>query len=105
MENIVTLDILERRLGAFCIDFQKAQDKKFKDTKNELETRLANAMAEIMATNMSQLMQMMEANIQKMKDTLSSILGGEQQGESGPSKTALGLGSIEQSSASNAAGK
>eukprot|EP00957_Ditylum_brightwellii_P124872 9519189-Ditylum_brightwellii.AAC.1 len=73
--------------------------------KNELETRLTSAMAEIMATNMSQLMQMMEANSQKMQDTLSSILGGEQQGESGLSKTALGLGSIEQSSAFDAAGQ
>eukprot|EP00957_Ditylum_brightwellii_P194756 14835181-Ditylum_brightwellii.AAC.1 len=62
-------------------------------------------MTGIMATNMSQLIQMMEANSQKTQDTLSSILGGEQQGESSPSRTALGLGSIEQSSASNAAGK
>eukprot|EP00957_Ditylum_brightwellii_P084700 6440137-Ditylum_brightwellii.AAC.1 len=73
--------------------------------KNELETRLANAMTGIMATNMSQLIQMMEVNSQQMQDTLSSILGGEQQGESSPSKTALGLGNIEQSSASDAAGK
>eukprot|EP00957_Ditylum_brightwellii_P040469 3062870-Ditylum_brightwellii.AAC.1 len=50
-ENVVTLDILERRLAAFRTDFQKAQDKKFKDMKNELETRLANAMTGIMATN------------------------------------------------------
>eukprot|EP00957_Ditylum_brightwellii_P020143 1519191-Ditylum_brightwellii.AAC.1 len=32
-ENVVTLDILERRLAAFRTDFQKAQDKKFKDMK------------------------------------------------------------------------
>eukprot|EP00957_Ditylum_brightwellii_P130906 9985724-Ditylum_brightwellii.AAC.1 len=73
--------------------------------KNELETRLANAMTGIMETNMSQLIQMMEANSQKMQVTLCSILGGEQQGERGPSKTALGLGSIEQSSASDVAEK
>eukprot|EP00957_Ditylum_brightwellii_P144446 11003196-Ditylum_brightwellii.AAC.1 len=73
--------------------------------KNELETRLANAMTGIMATNMSKLLQMMEANSQKMQYTLSNILGREQQGESVPSKAALGLGSVEQSSTSNAAGK
>eukprot|EP00957_Ditylum_brightwellii_P011101 841403-Ditylum_brightwellii.AAC.1 len=73
--------------------------------KNELETRLANAMTGIMATNMSQLIQTMETNSQKMQDNLSSILGGEQQGESSPSKTALGLRSVEQSSASDTAGK
>eukprot|EP00957_Ditylum_brightwellii_P125899 9597478-Ditylum_brightwellii.AAC.1 len=68
--------------------------------KTDLETRLSTTMATIMETNMSQLTQIMEANSQCMRETISSVLN--TQGASSPSQTALGLGRVKQSSASNA---
>eukprot|EP00957_Ditylum_brightwellii_P035336 2680107-Ditylum_brightwellii.AAC.1 len=68
--------------------------------KTDLETRLSTTMTTIMETNMSQLTQMLEANSQHMQGTISSVLN--IQGASGPSQTALGLGRVEQSSASDA---
>eukprot|EP00957_Ditylum_brightwellii_P081870 6227428-Ditylum_brightwellii.AAC.1 len=68
--------------------------------KTDLETRLSTTMTTNMETNMSQLTQMMEANGQRMRETISSILN--TQGASSPSQTALALGCVEQSSASDA---
>eukprot|EP00957_Ditylum_brightwellii_P118804 9061234-Ditylum_brightwellii.AAC.1 len=53
-----------------------------------------------MESNMRQLTQMMEVNSQRMRETISSVL--QTQGDSCPSQSAIGLGHVEQGSASNA---
>jgi hypothetical protein len=113
INNMVTMEMLEQKLSNFCKEMEAMQIKKLEEMKSQLDEQLTTKITEIMNKTVTKMQEgmklMMETNAaatsNMIKASINNALQNTQQGKSGPYKSALGLGRIKQSSASNAAEK
>eukprot|EP00957_Ditylum_brightwellii_P124514 9489828-Ditylum_brightwellii.AAC.2 len=104
---VVTMEVLEHKLAAFCTKMEEVQDRKLKKMRTQLEEQLLTKIANIMENKVSQmhtdmktmLENNMTATITMIQAPISTAFRSITQGVSSPSQTALGFYSVEQSSA------